>query len=69
MLDFAISIFGVLLFTGLTAYDTQNIRDMYFRLPHDQGVRERASILGALRLYLDVLNNFLYLLRLVGDRD
>ena len=68
-LDFAMSIFGVLLFTGLTAYDTQMIRDMYFRLPYDEGVRERASILGALRLYLDVLNIFLYLLRLVGDRD
>lgn len=69
LLDFGISIFGVLLFTGLTAYDTQAMRDMYFHLPHDPGVRERASILGALRLYLDVLNIFLYLLRLVGNRD
>lgn len=65
---YAISILGVVIFTGLAAYDTQNIRDMYFRLPHDEGVRERASILGALQLYLDVLNIFLYMLRL-GDRD
>ncbi len=65
---FVISILGVVIFTGLTAYDTQTIRDMYFRLPHDQGVRERASIMGALSLYLDVLNIFLYMLRL-GNRD
>ncbi|GAJ45736.1 putative protein RP147 [Holospora elegans E1] len=66
--DFAISILGVIVFTGLAAYDTQALKDLYFRLPLDTSIRERASILGALNLYLDVLNMFLYMLRL-GDRD
>ena len=66
--EFAISFLGVILFTGLTAYDTQSLKDLYFQLPLDSSVRERASVMGALSLYLDVLNIFLYMLRL-GDRD
>ncbi|ETZ07659.1 hypothetical protein P618_200128 [Holospora obtusa F1] len=66
--DFVISVLGVIIFTGLSAYDTQALKDLYFRLPLDSSIRERASILGALSLYLDVLNIFLYMLRL-GDRD
>lgn len=69
-MSFIISIFGVLLFTGLTAYDTQHIKKMsdYY----GDGVSEenyvRLSILGALKLYLDFINLFLYLLRLLGNR-
>ena len=68
VMEFAISILGVVIFTGLTAYDTQAMRDLYTRLPHDGAIRERAAIMGALSLYLDVVNIFLFMLRL-GDRD
>ena len=58
---------GVLIFTGLTAYDTQNIKEMYS--PMDDGtVAGRKAAMGALRLYLDFINLFLMLLRLFGDR-
>ena len=58
---------GVLVFVGLTAYDTQNIKEMY--APMDDGtVAGRKAVMGALRLYLDFINLFLMLLRLFGDR-
>jgi hypothetical protein len=64
---FIISAVGVLIFAGLTAYDTQQIKDMY--LASDGGeVAAKKSIMGALRLYLDFLNMFLMLLQLFGDR-
>jgi len=69
-MSFIISIVGVLLFTALTAYDTQAIKKMsdYY----GDGVGEenyvRLSILGALKLYLDFINLFLYLLRILGNR-
>lgn len=70
-LDFAISIFGVLLFTGLTAWDTQRIArmaaDPRFTVNADETLK--FSILGALTLYLDFINLFLFLLRLFGGRD
>lgn len=70
-LDFAISIFGVLLFTGLTAWDTQRIArmaaDPRFTVNPDETLK--FSILGALTLYLDFINLFLFLLRLFGGRD
>ncbi len=66
--DFALSIISVIVFTGLTAYDTQNIKQTYFNLPCDSNVKERFAILGALSLYLDVINLFLSFLRLIGDR-
>ena len=66
-LDWVISVLGVLIFTGLTAYDTQNIKEMYS--PMDDGtVAGRKAVMGALRLYLDFINLFLMLLRLFGDR-
>ena len=66
-LGWAISIVGVLVFVGLTAYDTQNIKEMYS--PMDDGtVAGRKAVMGALRLYLDFINLFLMLLRLFGDR-
>ncbi|MBZ9939364.1 Bax inhibitor-1/YccA family protein [Mesorhizobium sp. BR1-1-16] len=66
-LGFAISILGVLIFVGLTAYDTQKIKEMYSA--NDDGtVTGRKAIMGALTLYLDFINLFLMLLRLFGDR-
>jgi FtsH-binding integral membrane protein len=66
-LNFAISVIGVLIFAGLTAWDTQRIKEMYS--PMDDGtVGGRKAVMGALSLYLDFINLFLMLLRLMGDR-
>ena len=65
-LGFAISIIGVLVFTGLTAYDTQKIKEMYY-VDDDGTVAGRKAIMGALSLYLDFINLFLMLLRLFGQ--
>jgi FtsH-binding integral membrane protein len=65
-LGFAISIIGVLVFTGLTAYDTQKIKEMY-SVADDGTVSGRKAIMGALSLYLDFLNLFLMMLRLFGQ--
>ncbi|MFZ3357145.1 MAG: Bax inhibitor-1/YccA family protein [Xanthobacteraceae bacterium] len=66
-LDWAISVLGVLIFVGLTAYDTQRIKEMYS--PMDDGtIAGRKAVMGALSLYLDFINLFLMLLRLFGDR-
>jgi uncharacterized protein len=67
MLYFAISIIGVLIFVGLTAYDTQKIKEMYMESDGAETLGKKA-IMGALRLYLDFINLFLMLLRLFGDR-
>ncbi|HEY6334699.1 MAG TPA: Bax inhibitor-1/YccA family protein, partial [Alphaproteobacteria bacterium] len=66
-LQFAISVIGVLVFAGLTAYDTQAIKEMYFA-GDDGSVATKKSVMGALRLYLDFLNLFLLLLQLFGNR-
>jgi FtsH-binding integral membrane protein len=66
-LDWAISIIGVGVFAGLTAWDTQRIKEMYNSMD-DDGTMGRKAIMGALSLYLDFINLFLMLLRLVGDR-
>ena len=66
-LSFAISVIGVGVFAGLTAYDTQRIKEMYDSMD-DDGTMGRKAIMGALSLYLDFINLFLMLLRLVGDR-
>jgi len=66
-LDWIISVIGVLVFAGLTAYDTQKIKEIYS--PNDDGtVTGRKAVMGALSLYLDFINLFLMLLRLFGDR-
>ena len=67
-LAFAISAIGVLVFTGLTAYDTQKIKEMYFE-GDDTMVAGRKAIMGALTLYLDFINLFLFLLRFLGNRE
>ena len=66
-LAFAISAIGVLVFAGLTAYDTQKIKEMYYE-GDDAQASGRKSIMGALRLYLDFINMFMFLLQFMGDR-
>jgi len=69
-LAFAISVIGVLLFAGLTAWDTQAIKATYieFAQSGDQEWLGKSAIMGALRLYLDFLNLFMFLLQFMGDR-
>jgi uncharacterized protein len=67
-LDFAISAIGVLIFVGLTAYDTQKIKEAYAENIGHEGLGKLA-IMGALTLYLDFINLFLMLLRLFGNRE
>jgi FtsH-binding integral membrane protein len=67
-MQFAISGIGVLVFAGLTAYDTQNIKEMYFE-GDDDVVAGRKAIMGALRLYLDFINLFMFLLQFLGNRE
>jgi FtsH-binding integral membrane protein len=66
-LNFLISVAGVLIFAGLTAWDTQQIKEMY-DVMDDGAVAGRKAVMGALRLYLDFINLFLMMLRLMGDR-
>jgi FtsH-binding integral membrane protein len=70
-MSYLISYVGVLLFTGLTAYDTQRIKNMSRNLSHtiDEEGFMKLSILGALILYLDFINMFLFFLRILGRRD
>ncbi|MEJ8310828.1 Bax inhibitor-1/YccA family protein [Agrobacterium larrymoorei] len=65
---FAVSAIGVLIFAGLTAYDTQKIKEMYFE-GDDVLVAGRKAIMGALTLYLDFLNLFMFLLQFLGNRN
>ncbi len=67
MLDFVISIFGVIIFAGLTAYDTQRLNQLASQANSEDEIG-RFSIMGALILYLDFINLFLYLVRLFGRR-
>ena len=67
-LQFAVSVIGVLVFAGLTAYDTQQIKEMYY-VGDDGSVAGRKAVMGALRLYLDFINLFIMLLQLFGSRD
>ena len=66
-LHFAISVIGVLVFVGLTAYDTQSIKNMYYA-GDSESVGGKKALMGALRLYLDFINLFIMLLRLFGQR-
>ena len=68
---FAISILGVLIFAALTAYDTQNIKNTYIQhaMSMDQEWLGKAAIMGALNLYLDFINLFMFLLQFMGNRE
>ncbi len=70
-LAFAVSAIGVLIFAGLTAYDTQNIKSTYLQLRAAQGEEyiEKAGIMGALSLYLNFINMFMMMLHLFGQRE
>ncbi|MDV7143313.1 Bax inhibitor-1/YccA family protein [Tropicimonas sp. TH_r6] len=70
-MTFAISVIGVLIFAGLTAYDTQKIKNTYIQMAMhgDQEWLGKAAIMGALSLYLDFINMFLMLLQLFGNRE
>jgi FtsH-binding integral membrane protein len=68
-LSFAISVIGVLVFAGLTAYDTQRLKDEYYQLQGDATWLKKASVMGALSLYLNFVNMFLMLLQLFGSGD
>ncbi len=67
-LNFLISILGVVIFTGLTAYDVQNISKMDKMLQDDTEIKNRMAVVASLKLYLDFINLFLYLLRFLGQR-
>jgi FtsH-binding integral membrane protein len=67
-LNFAISAIGVLIFAGLTAYDTQKIKEMYLESAGFEAINKMA-IMGALNLYMDFINLFLFMLRFMGNRE
>jgi FtsH-binding integral membrane protein len=66
MLSFVVSVIGVLVFAGLTAYDTQRIKEQYYE-GHGEETLAKLSLMGALTLYLDFINLFLMMLRLFGS--
>jgi FtsH-binding integral membrane protein len=68
-LQFAVSAIGVLIFAALTAYDTQRLKHMYDVVAGDTVAAGRASIMGALQLYLDFINLFMFLLQFMGNRE
>ena len=68
MLQLGISVIGVLIFAGLTAYDTQKIKLMYYEGDGAE-VATKKSIMGALKLYLDFLNMFMFLMHILGNRN
>lgn len=67
-LELILSYIGVLVFVGLTAYDTQKIKNMLMEVADTGETAQKLALLGALSLYLDFVNLFLYLLRIFGDR-
>ncbi|MBU0991307.1 MAG: Bax inhibitor-1/YccA family protein [Proteobacteria bacterium] len=71
MMHMIISYVGVLVFVGLTAYDTQKLKHMAISQPAglEEGVVRKGAIIGALTLYLDFINMFIFLLRILGNRD
>ena len=67
--DMIISYVGVLIFVGLTAYDSQKIKQMLLQAPDAGEGAQKIALLGALSLYLDFINLFIYLLRIFGKRE
>jgi uncharacterized protein len=68
VMQFVISVIGVLIFAGLTAYDTQRIKNMYFQVAGSDFIG-KAVVMGALSLYLDFINMFMFMLQLFGSRE
>lgn len=69
MLDTTISILGVLIFAGLTAYDTQRLKNMHHYYMQNAELAQKGAVMGALALYLDFINMFIFILRLTSGRD
>jgi FtsH-binding integral membrane protein len=67
-MQFAISVIGVLIFAGLTAYDTQMIKEMYVE-DEESDVRTKKSVMGAMALYISFIAMFMYLLQIFGNRN
>ena len=67
-MSFMISIAAVAIFVGLTAYDTQKIKQQYFMLGGTSEIAKKAGLMGALTLYIDFINIFIHLLHLIGER-
>ncbi len=67
-LEFGLSLIGVFLFIGLTAYDTQRIKQNYYQFAGNKEMVAKAAVMGALSLYMDFINLFMMLLRFFGDR-
>ena len=68
-LEMIVSYLGVLIFVGLTAYDSQKIKQMLLMAPDAGEGAQKIALLGALTLYLDFINLFIYLLRIFGRRE
>ncbi|MEM9733107.1 MAG: Bax inhibitor-1/YccA family protein [Pseudomonadota bacterium] len=66
---FAINVIGILIFAGLTAYDTQRLKHMYDAVAHSSEMVAKSSIMGALNLYLNFVNMFMFLLSFLGNRE
>ncbi|MFA6779693.1 MAG: Bax inhibitor-1/YccA family protein, partial [Paludibacteraceae bacterium] len=66
-MDWVITYLGVIIFVGLTAYDTQKLKNLSLQI-QDETTAKKLSIMGALTLYLDFINLFLYLLKILGKR-
>lgn len=67
-MSFIASIIGVIIFTGLTAYDTQKLKDTYYQAMHNNDTMAKVAVYGALGLYMDFVNLFIFLLRFMGNR-
>ncbi|MBN9542431.1 MAG: Bax inhibitor-1/YccA family protein [Alphaproteobacteria bacterium] len=67
-LSFIVSLLSVAIFTGLVAFDTQKLKQIYFAVGNDTEAAAKVSIIGALSLYMDFINIFVNLLRFFGDR-
>jgi FtsH-binding integral membrane protein len=67
--DMILSYVGVLIFVGLTAYDSQKLKQMLLQAPDAGESAQKVALLGALSLYLDFINLFIYLLRIFGKRE
>ena len=68
-LNYIISYVGILIFLGLTAYDTQRLKEMAWQTEGDPKMASRLAVVGSLLLYLDFINIFWYLLQIIGDRE
>jgi uncharacterized protein len=68
-LQWTISVIGVLVFSGLTAWDTQRLKNEYIYFAMDGATAQRSAVIGALSLYLDFVNMFTMLLQLLGQRE